>query len=129
MGSYKQNYLTFVEGRLFMLIYRANFVNNIFKVKHVIDDGFFLVNGKRQYYSNYNVKPGELIQIGFKYRDLFKYDMIYRLKFKFMKRNSRDYLFVNLKFLFIFFIRSPFLKEIRFPIRIDILKGADFYFL
>jgi ribosomal protein S4 len=85
LGYFYSNYLTFVEGRLFMLIYRSNFVTNMFKLKFIIDRGIFLVNGEPKYYSNYNVKVGEIVQVDFKYKDVVKAD----LKLRFMN----DYLY------------------------------------
>jgi hypothetical protein len=61
-----------------MLIYRANFVNNIFKLKFIIDRGIFLVDGIRKYYSNYNVKVGELVQVDFNYKHFLLADMYLR---------------------------------------------------
>jgi len=81
-GYFFKNYLVFLEGRIFMLVYRANFVNNIFKLKFIIDRGVFLVDGKRKYYSNYNVKVGELIQVDIKRKKLFMLDMILRFEYK-----------------------------------------------
>jgi ribosomal protein S4 len=79
-GSFINNYLTFLEGRLFMLVYRSNFVNNIFKLKFIIDRGIFLVDGEKKYYSNHNVMPGQLVQASFDYRDLLKKDFKLRLR-------------------------------------------------
>jgi len=79
-GSFIGNYLIFLEGRLFMLVYRSNFVNNIFKLKYIIDRGIFLVDNEIKYYSNHVVKPGQLVQVSFDYRDLFKKDFKLRLK-------------------------------------------------
>jgi ribosomal protein S4 len=112
-----------------MLVYRANFVNNIFKLKFIIDRGIFLVNGEKKYYSNYNVKVGELVQVDFKHRRLLLTDMILRFEYKNILFSPRKYLFVNYNFLFIFFLRPPKLKELKYPIRLDIYKGGDIYFL
>ena len=128
-GSILKHYLIFIEGRLFMLIYRSYFITNIFKIKHIIDRGIFSVNGVIQHYSNYNVKPGEIIQVSFKYKELFLIDLKIRLKRGQILRRVKNYLFINYKFMFIFFLRAPKKKEIRFPIRLDIYRGGDFYFL
>jgi len=79
-GSFIGNYLTFLEGRLFMLVYRSNFVNNMFKLKFIIDRGIFLVDGEIKYYANHNVKVGQLVQVSFDYRDLLMKDLKLRLK-------------------------------------------------
>lgn len=128
-GFFINNYLNFIEGRLFMLVYRANFITNIFKLKSIIDRGIFYVDGERKFFSNYNVKVGELIQVDFKYKKLISIDMKYRFMKKIILRNPGKYLFINYKFLFIFFFKSPQLKKLNFPIRIDIKKGGDLYFL
>jgi hypothetical protein len=51
----------------------------MFKLKFIIDRGIFLVNGEPKYYSNYNVKVGEIVQIDFKYKDVIKTDLQLRL--------------------------------------------------
>jgi len=128
-GSMGRNYFAFIEGRLFMLLYRANFVNNMFKLKFIIDRGLFQVNGKIKFFANHNVKVGELVQIHFKYLQMFKND----LKLRFINRNilwsPSKYLFVSYKFMFIFFLRAPDLDELKFPIRFDLYAGGDIYFL
>lgn len=128
-GYFFNNYMSFLEGRLFMLVYRANFVNNIFKLKFIIDRGIFLVNGVRKYYSNFIVNVGNIIQVDFKYKTLLQADMALRFKCHNILRNSYKYLFVNYKFLFIFFLRAPKRSELKYPIRLDIYKGSDIYFL
>jgi len=128
-GYFINNYLGFIEGRLFMLIYRANFVNNIFKLKFVIDRGIFLVSGEKKYYSNYVVRVGELIQVDFKHKFLLKADMEMRFDLRSILWAPRKYLFVSYKFLFIFFLRAPKRKELKYPIKLDIYKGGDIYFL
>lgn len=58
LGVFIGNYLNFIEGRLFMLVYRVNFINNIFKLKYIIDKGIFLINGYLINYLNFVVKVG-----------------------------------------------------------------------
>jgi len=128
-GYFINNYLGFIEGRLFMLLYRANFVNNIFKLKFIIDRGIFLVNGVRRYYSNYVIRVGSLIQVDFKYKKLIENDMKLRFELRNILWSPRKYLFISYKFFFILFLRSPKIKELKYPIKLDIYKGGDIYFL
>ena len=128
-GSFIGNYLIFLEGRLFMLVYRSNFVNNIFKLKYIIDRGIFLVDNEIKYYSNHVVKPGQLVQVSFDYRDLLKKDFKLRLKQGYILWMPRKYIFVNYSFMFIFFLRPPKKRELKFPIKFDIYLGGDLYFL
>lgn len=130
LGSFYRNYLTFVEGRLFMLVYRSNFVTNMFKLKFIIDRGIFLVNGQRKYYANFNVRVGEIVQVDFKYKELIAADMRLRFKTDVINWLPKNYLFINYKFMFIFFLKSPKGKDFKgFPIKLDPYVGGDIYFL
>ena len=114
-----------------MLIYRSNFITNIFKLKHIIDRGIFLVDCKIKYYSNYLVKYGELIQVHFKWIRFLKNDM--RLRFInwniTRRRRPGRYIFINYKYMFIFFIRAPKEEELFLPTIFDLYLGGDIYFL
>jgi len=63
-----------------MLVYRSNFVSNLFRLKFIIAEGYFLVNGIERYSSNFNVKVGEIIQVKFKYKIFIYYDMLFRIR-------------------------------------------------
>lgn len=129
-GYFLRNYLTLIEGRLFMMIYRSNFVSNIFKLKYIISHGVFLVNWTKRYHPNYNVRVGDIIQVDYNYTKLLSNDLIYRLKyFKAYRGRIYKYMFINHKFMFIFFLRAPKYKEIKYPLRLDIYIGSSLYFL
>ena len=130
VGYFYRNYLTLVEGRLFMLVYRSNFVSNLFRLKFIIAEGYFLVNGIERYSSNFNVKVGEIIQVKFKYKIFIYYDMLFRIRKGISNWLPRNYLFINYKFLFSFFLREPKPSDFQsYPISLDPYIGSDIYFL
>lgn len=116
-----------------MLVYRAHFITNIFKIKSIIDTGVFLVNGEKKYYVNHNVRVGELVQVDPDFREDFIEDMYFRLREGgklIFRRPVELYLFVNYSIMFIFFVRSPRRDEIYFPpLRLDPYIGGDLYYL
>jgi ribosomal protein S4 len=129
-GLFLRNYLEFIEGKLIMLIYRSNFISNIFKIKYIVDRGIFLVNSVKRYYVNYNVSVGDLIQVDLKYKRLLSDDLKIRLKyFNFFVKQTYKFIFINYKFMFIFFVRSPKYKEIKYPLKLDVYLGSSLYFL
>lgn len=113
-----------------MLVYRSNFVSNLFKLKRIIEMGVFLVNGVKRYHSNFNVKVGELVQVNLKFRKFVFSDMSIRFNENVSNWMPKNYLFINYKFLFIFFLRSPKGSDFKgYPIKLDPYIGADIYFL
>lgn len=129
-GFFYDNFLTYIEGRLFMLVYRANFITNMFKIQYAITKGLFLVNGIKRYHGNFNVNIGEIVQLDFKYKSLVTIDMKMRLEEQVIVLPPRSYLFMNYKFMFIFFVRAPKKYELDGnPIKLDPYIGADLYYL
>ena len=63
LGSYEANYTNFIEGSLFMYLYRSNFVTNLFMMKSVMEFGIFLVNNRPRRHTHYYTRPGDMITI------------------------------------------------------------------
>lgn len=85
-GPYEGNYLNFIEGRVFMIIHRANFVNNLFMIKSLFELGIFTINYERKYHTLAYARPGDLIGVIPKYTSLIKNDLILRYKLKMIAR-------------------------------------------
>lgn len=129
-GFFIENYLIFLEGRLFMFIYRSNFVTNIFKLKSIIEKGVFLINNEKKFHPNVLLKVGDIVQVNFDYLTLIKQDFFFRLiNFVTIKQKLYKYMFINFKFMFIFFLRAPRINDIKYPFNIDIYLGGSIYFL
>jgi small subunit ribosomal protein S4 len=130
LGCYTGNYLALVEGRLFMIIFRANFVTNIFSLKTIIDRGLFMVNGKKRSYVNYIVKKGDFVTVRRFYRTMILYDLFLRIRARVIFWRVPNYLMICYRFMYIFFWRKPMSdKEIPYPVKIDVFVGATAYFL
>jgi ribosomal protein S4 len=80
VGYYLGNYLALVEGKLFVLLFRANFVTNIFSLKTIVDRGCFMVDGKKRSYVNFQVKKGGFVTVRKAYRKMILYDLYLRIR-------------------------------------------------
>lgn len=128
VGYFYGNYFSMLEGRIFMMAYRSTFITNIFLIRYVIDKGLFTINGLVRYHYNYILKPGDIFQISFDYKDLFKEDLLLRLDNNNIFYKVPNYLFVNYNFLFVFFWRFPKLKDLVYPIDLDLQIGAEYFY-
>ena len=116
IGSFESNYLGFIEGRIFMLVYRANFVTNLFMIRELIWHGFFAVNGVIKYHINYVVNVGQMLHPSTKEkRQLIRIDMINRLKSKIIIRQPPAYLFTNYIFMFVILKHKIKWRDIQYP--------------
>jgi len=102
-GYYYGNYFTMLEGRIFMMAYRSTFITNIFLIRYVIEKGLFTINGLVRYHYNYILKPGDIFQVSFDYKDLFSVDLLKRLEYNNIFYKVPNYLFANFNFMFVFF--------------------------
>jgi len=129
LGSYENNFLNFVEGSLFMYLYRSNFITNLFMIKSVMELGVFLVNNKRRYHTHYYTTPGDIITVLQSYFYLVKDDLLLRLDKDMIVRPTPRYMEINFKFLCIFCTRKPNIFDLSLHYTsndVDVFVGVDF---
>jgi len=127
VGSYQENYLNFIEGRLFMLLYRSNFVTNLFMLKSLMELGIFLINNKRKYHTHVYTRPGDIVSVLPQYFFLLRNDLLMRLEQDMIVRKVPYYMEVNFKLMFIFCLSKPRLRNIKYPLNdIDVYIGVDY---
>jgi hypothetical protein len=61
--GFASTYLGYLEGRLFIIIYRLNIVNNIFMIKSLINLGVFFKNLKKKTHINTRFQLGDFLHI------------------------------------------------------------------
>jgi ribosomal protein S4 len=61
--GFTSTYLGYLEGRLFIIIYRLNIVNNIFMIKSLINLGVFYKNFKKKTHINTRIQLGDFLHI------------------------------------------------------------------
>jgi len=130
-GYFIENYLGYIEGRLFMMVYRCCFITNLFMIRYVIEHGMFNVDDKIVAHHNSIVKVGQLISFDdLQWRKLFKKDLLLRLKNNVIMWPIPKYLFFNGVFMFVIYWRFPKLKEIVYPAgKVDIQLANDYHII
>jgi len=130
-GYFIENYLGYIEGRLFMMVYRSCLISNLFMIRYVIEYGVFNVNEKLRSHYNYITKPGDYLWFEDKqWQKLFKKDLILRLNNNVIMWPVPKYLVFNTIFMFILFCRYPKLKEIVYPAgKVDIQLANDYHII
>ena len=71
-GITGENLLVFLERRLDSVIYRLGFANSRNEARQLVRHSHFLVNGKKVNIPSYLIKPGDVIQVVDKSRNLSK---------------------------------------------------------
>jgi small subunit ribosomal protein S4 len=120
-GDTSQNLIGLLERRLDMVVYRARFVPTIFAARQLVNHGHVLVNGKRCNIASARVKPGDLIELRDKAREM-------TLVLEAMgaaERDLPDYLTVDgFKATY---VRVPTLDEVPYPVRMEPNLVVEFY--
>ena len=126
---FEQNFLNFVEGRLFMLIYRLNFVNNLFMIKTLLDLGLFTINNKVKYHIHAMANVGDLISVKKEYIDILRNDLILRMQNNVIFWIVPRFLMVSFKLMFAILVYKPRKKDLYFPIDVmDVFIGTEYYY-
>jgi len=129
LGSYEDNFTNFIEGSLFMYLYRSNFVTNLFMIKSVMELGIFLINNKRRYHTHYYTRPGDIISVLPSYFHLIEDDLLLRFEQDMIVRPTPHYMEINFNFLFIFCMRKPRVSDLVLHYTsndVDVFVGVDF---
>lgn len=69
-GVTGENLMIILETRLDNVVFRLGFARTRKEARQTVRHGHFTVNGKRVDIPSYLVKPGDVIAVGEKYRDL-----------------------------------------------------------
>ena len=128
LGYYYGNYFSLLEGRIYMMAYRSTFITNLFIIRYIIDKGLFTINGKVRRHYNFSLQPGDLFQVSFDYKEFFYKDLLLRLEKNNIFFKVPNYLFPNFNFMFVFFWRYPRIKDLVFPVDLDVQLGSEYYY-
>ena len=69
-GDASQNLIGLLERRLDMIVYRAKFAPTIFAARQIVNHGHIIVNGKRCNIASAKVKPGDVVELGSKAKEM-----------------------------------------------------------
>jgi small subunit ribosomal protein S4 len=121
-GNTSENLIALLERRLDAVVYRAKFVPTPWAARQFVNHGHVTVNGKRVNIPSYRVKPGDVIEIREKSRNM-------ALVLEAMQSSERDvpdYIETDGKSQ-ARFLRAPELAEVPYPVKMEPNLVVEFY--
>jgi small subunit ribosomal protein S4 len=122
-GNTAETLIGLLESRLDALVYRAKFVPTVFASRQFVNHGHVLVNGKRVNIASYRVKPGDVVSVRERSRNM----ALVLEAIQSSERDVPDYLEVDGKGLSAKYIRIPELAEVPYPVKMEPNLIVEFY--
>ena len=122
-GDTSENLIGLLESRLDALVYRAKFVPTVFAARQFVSHGHVKVNGVRVNIPSYRCKPGDLIEIREKSKNLLSVLEAIGLA----ERDVPDYLDVDHTKMTAGFVRMPALGDVPYAANMEPNLVIEFY--
>jgi small subunit ribosomal protein S4 len=122
-GNTSENLIALLESRLDAVVYRAKFVPTVFASRQFVNHGHVTVNGKRVNIPSYRVKPGDVVEVRARARNMA---LVLEAQAS-GERDVPDYIEVDAKGLSARFIRAPELAEVPYPVKMEPNLVVEFY--
>lgn len=120
-GDTGENLVGILEQRLDAVIYRAKFVPTVFAARQFVNHGHVTVNGVKVNIPSYAVKPGDVVEVNTKSRDI---PMVVQAG----QSNERDVAeYVSVAGWKATYVRVPSLDEIPYPVIMEPNLVVEFY--
>ena len=122
-GNTAETLVGLLESRLDAVVYRAKFVPTVFAARQFVNHGHVLVNGKRVNIASYRVKPGDVVSVRERSRNM----ALVLEAIQSGERDTPDYLEIDGKGLSAKYIRIPDLAEVPYPVKMEPNLIVEFY--
>jgi len=122
-GNTAESLVGLLESRLDAVVYRAKFVPTVFAARQFVNHSHVLVNGKRVNIASYRVKPGDVVSVRERSRNM----ALVLEAIQSGERDVPDYIEVDGKGLSAKFIRLPELAEVPYPVKMEPNLIVEFY--
>src|SRR5262249_31667526 len=122
-GNTAENLIAILESRLDAFVYRSKFVPTVFAARQFVNHGHVKVNGKRVNIASYLVKPGDVVEVREKARNL----ALVLEALQSGERDIPDYIEVDPKAMTSKFIRSPGLGDVPYPVQMEPNLVVEYY--
>jgi small subunit ribosomal protein S4 len=122
-GNSAENLIGLLESRLDAIVYRAKFVPTVFAARQFINHGHVTVNGKRCNIGSARLKPGDVVQIREKSRNL----ALVLEALGSPERDIPDYVEVDPKAMTATYKRVPVLTDVPYPVKMEPAQVVEFY--
>ncbi len=122
-GDTGENLIGLLESRLDAVVYRSKFVPTVFAARQFVNHGHIKVNGKRVNIPSYNVKPGDVVEVREKSREV----QIVLEGVASQEREVPDYIDADHKAMKATYLREPKLLEVPYPVQMEPNQVIEFY--
>ena len=122
-GDTSENLIGLLESRLDAIVYRAKFVPTVFAARQFVNHGHVNVNGVRTNVQSYRCKPGDVIEIREKSKQLTSVLESVGLA----ERDVPDYLEVDHNKMVVTYSRVPALHDVPYPVQMEPNLVVEFY--
>lgn len=120
-GDTSQNLIGLLERRLATLVYRAKFAPTVFAARQLVNHGHVLLNGRRCNIASALVKPGDVIELSAKAREMV-------LVLEATASSERDVPeYVQVEGTKASYVRVPSLDEVPYPVKMEPNLVVEFY--
>jgi small subunit ribosomal protein S4 len=122
-GDTSENIIGLLERRLDAIVYRAKFVPTVFAARQFVSHGHVKVNGRRVTIPSYRVKPGDLIEL----RDKSKELGVVQEAIQLGERDVPDYVEVDHNKMTAKLVRIPALADVPYAVHMEPHLVVEFY--
>jgi len=119
-------FISFVESRLDVILYRVGFVSSLHQARQFINHGHITVNNKKVYLASTKIYNDDLIRIS-KNNSFLKKVIYFNISSYLFSRSTILHLEVNYKLLNIIFLWEPDVKSTFFPVKTNYTLISRFY--
>jgi small subunit ribosomal protein S4 len=122
-GNTAETLIALLESRLDAIVYRAKFTPTVFSARQFVNHGHVMVNGKRVNIASYRVKPGDVVQVRERSRNM----ALVLEALQLVERDIPDYVEVDPKAMTARYVRTPELAEVPYPVKMEPNLVVEFY--
>ena len=122
-GNTAESLIALLESRLDAIVYRAKFVPTPFAARQFVNHGHVLVNGKRVNIPSFRVKPGDVVSVRERSRNM----ALVLEALQSPERDTPDYIEVDGKGMSAKYVRMPELAEVPYPVKMEPNLVIEFY--
>lgn len=122
-GDTSENLIGLLESRLDAIVYRSGIVPTIFAARQFVNHGHVMVDGKKVDISSYKVKPGQVIEVRNKSKQL----LIVLESLQSKERSVPEYLTIDQSSLTVKYNKIPTLAEVPYPVVMEPNLVIEFY--
>ena len=122
-GDTPENLIGLLESRLDAVVYRAKFVPTIFAARQFVNHGHVRVNGRKANIPSYRCKPGDVIEV----KDKSKQLAIVLEAVDLAERDVPDYVEADHNKMSAKYVRVPTLGDVPYAVQMEPNLVVEFY--